>query len=53
LKISGLDFSPEMVKVAKENNSLTSNNGELTLRLGSSDKIPFPDNSFDKVFVLT
>jgi ubiquinone/menaquinone biosynthesis C-methylase UbiE len=52
LKISGLDFSPEMVKVAKENNSLTSNNGELTLRLGSSDKIPFPDNSFDKVFCI-
>jgi ubiquinone/menaquinone biosynthesis C-methylase UbiE len=52
LKISGLDFSPEMVKVAKGNNPTTSNNGKLTLRLGSSDKIPFPDNSFDKVFCI-
>jgi ubiquinone/menaquinone biosynthesis C-methylase UbiE len=52
LKISGLDFSAEMVKVAKVNNPSTSNNGELTLRLGSSDNIPFPDNSFDKVFCI-
>jgi ubiquinone/menaquinone biosynthesis C-methylase UbiE len=52
LKISGLDFSAEMIKVAKVNNPSTSNNGELTLRLGSSDNIPFPDNSFDKVFCI-
>ena len=52
LKISGLDFSPEMVKVATANNPSTSNSGKLTLRLGSSDKIPFPDNSFDKVFCI-
>ena len=50
--LSGLDFSPEMVKAAAANNPLTSNNGKLTLRLGSSDKIPFPDNSFDKVFCI-
>jgi ubiquinone/menaquinone biosynthesis C-methylase UbiE len=52
LKISGLDFSPEMVKVAIGNNPSTSNTRKLTLRLGSSDKIPFPDNSFDKVFCI-
>ncbi len=52
LKISGLDFSPEMVKAAATNNTSTSNSGRLTLRLGSSDNIPFPDNSFDKVFCI-
>ena len=52
LKISGLDFSTEMVKAATSNNPSTSNSGKLTLRLCSSDKIPFPDNSFDKVFCI-
>lgn len=51
LKISGLDFSPEMVKEATSNNPSTTNAGKLTLRLGSSDNIPFPD-SFDKVFCI-
>lgn len=52
LKISGLDFSPEMVKAAADNNSSTSGTGKLNLQLGSSDKIPFADNSFDKVFCI-
>jgi ubiquinone/menaquinone biosynthesis C-methylase UbiE len=52
LKISGLDFSPEMVKVATANNPATTNSGKLSLRLGSSDNIPFPDDSFDKVFCI-
>ncbi len=52
LQISGLDFSPEMVKEAAVNNPSTSSSGQLTLRLGSSDKIPFADNSFDKVFCI-
>ncbi|MFT3702035.1 MAG: class I SAM-dependent methyltransferase [Agriterribacter sp.] len=52
LKISGLDFSPDMVKEATSNNPSTSSSGKLTLRLGSSDNIPFLDNSFDKVFCI-
>jgi ubiquinone/menaquinone biosynthesis C-methylase UbiE len=52
LIICGLDFSSDMVKAATRNNQLTTNSGKLTLRLGSSDKIPFPDNSFDKVFCI-
>jgi len=52
LKISGLDFSAVMVKEAITNNPSTINSGKLTLRLGSSDKIPFPDNSFDKIFCI-
>lgn len=52
LTISGLDFSPEMMKVAARNNPSTVSSGRLVLRLGSSDKIPFPDGSFDKVLCI-
>lgn len=52
LSLSGLDFSPEMVKEATSNNQPAVASGNLTLKLGSSDKIPFPDNSFDKVFCI-
>lgn len=52
LKLYGLDFSPEMVKEATNNNQAAIADGNLILKLGSSDKIPFPDNSFDKVFCI-
>ncbi len=52
LKISGLELSPEMIKEAIRNNPLTSTTGKLSLCAGSSDKIPFPDHSFDKVFCI-
>jgi len=52
LKISGIDFSPEMVREAQKANPSTSKAGDLVLRLGSSDKIPFADHSFDKVFCI-
>lgn len=52
LAISGLDFSSEMVKEAKANNPSATNSGKLDLRFGSSDHIPFADNSFDKVFCI-
>ena len=52
LKISGLDFSKEMVSAATENNSEAISSGNLNLKFGGSDKIPFPDNSFDKVFCI-
>lgn len=52
LKISGIDFSPEMVKTATANNSRDIKSGNLDLQVGSSDKLPFSDNSFDKVFCI-
>jgi len=52
LKISGLDFSPEMVKEAFFNNPYTSTTGQLNLQVGSSDKMPFADNSFDTIFCI-
>jgi ubiquinone/menaquinone biosynthesis C-methylase UbiE len=52
LEISGLDFSPAMVKAVTANNPTTTKAGKLSLHAGSSDKIPFPDNSFDKIFCI-
>jgi ubiquinone/menaquinone biosynthesis C-methylase UbiE len=50
LKITGLDYSEEMVNEAKENNSHHVEAGRLQLQQGSSDKMPFADNNFDKIF---
>ncbi|MBS1597871.1 MAG: class I SAM-dependent methyltransferase [Bacteroidetes bacterium] len=52
LKISGLDYSAEMINEARASNQSHIDSGKLTLRYGSSDKIPFPANSFDKVFCI-
>ncbi|HAO46478.1 MAG TPA: class I SAM-dependent methyltransferase [Chitinophagaceae bacterium] len=52
ITIAGLDFSPEMVKEATSHNQAAISDRLLTLTLGSSDRIPFPDKSFDKVFCI-
>lgn len=52
LLLSGLDFSADMVKAAKKNNHLAVASGRLVLALGSSDSIPFKNNSFDKIFCI-
>lgn len=52
LKISGLDYSADMINEARATNQQNINSGKLTLRYGNSDKIPFPANSFDKVFCI-
>lgn len=52
LKVTGLDFSETMFNAAKENNKEAVTNGKLILQFGSSDKLPFPDNSFDKIFCI-
>jgi len=46
LKLFGIDISPEMVKVAK-NNFLE--NLEIEIKEGSADKLPYKDNTFDYV----
>jgi ubiquinone/menaquinone biosynthesis C-methylase UbiE len=50
LRVSGIDYSPEMVKKAKQNNRSTVKNDTLTIKEGNSNNIPFPSHSFDKVF---
>lgn len=52
LKIYGLDYSSDMVKAAAENNKSSVNSGKLILTCGSSDRIPFDDNFFNKVFCI-
>lgn len=50
LKISGVDYSPEMVEKATAGNREAVESGILDLKQGNSNELPFPDNSFDKVF---
>lgn len=50
LKLSGLDFSEAMVKFAKQQNEANISSGNLNIKYGNSSAIPFPDDTFDKVF---
>lgn len=50
LRVCGIDFSEEMVKMATVNNSEAIESGDLTISPGASDDIPYPDTVFDKVF---
>ena len=52
LLISGIDFSKDMVAIASRHNQSEIKQGKLDLQLGSSDNLPFSDNSFDKVFCI-
>lgn len=52
IKISGIDYSEAMVKVAKKNNEFAIENEVLDLRFGDCEVLPFDDNSFDKVFCI-
>ena len=48
--VSGIDYSETMVAVARQNNTDLINEGRLNLQAGSSEQLPYPDISFDKVF---
>ncbi|MCU7492102.1 MAG: class I SAM-dependent methyltransferase [Ignavibacteria bacterium] len=50
IKATGIDYSEEMVSQAREINQDAVNSGKLNLYHGSSDNLPFGDNSFDKVY---
>ena len=50
LKITGIDYSPEMIQLAKSNNKELIESGQLTLHTGNSSQLPFEDNSFHTVF---
>jgi ubiquinone/menaquinone biosynthesis C-methylase UbiE len=52
MQISGIDHSHEMVTEAVKNNSDLFESGFLKVMVGDSNKIPFPNNSFDKVFCI-
>lgn len=52
LQITGIDFSPLMVKCATKENRDLIQMGKLVLLKGESSRIQFPDNSFDTVFCI-
>ncbi len=52
LHLSGIDFSETMVKAAIKNNQHLISTGKLQLHHGSSDTLPFADNSYDIIFCI-
>lgn len=50
LNLHGIDFSPDMVKSARELHAEAVESGRLDVREAVSDEIPHPDDTFDKVY---
>lgn len=50
LKVTGIDYSPEMTNLATANNNKLVDSGQLKLFTGNSSRLPFEDNSFHTVF---
>ncbi|MDX1942426.1 MAG: class I SAM-dependent methyltransferase [Saprospiraceae bacterium] len=52
VKICGVDFSAEMVKEANKNNKSRVKSGQLNLRLGTSENLPYKDDTFDHIICI-
>ena len=52
LKLFGLDFSEAMMEEASRRNAASVKDGTLNLHFGSSEKMPFADGSFDRVYCI-
>jgi ubiquinone/menaquinone biosynthesis C-methylase UbiE len=50
--VAGVDHSPEMLRQARRRNAHAIASGQVDLRLGSADSLPFTDRSFDKAFAI-
>jgi arsenite methyltransferase len=50
--VTGVDFSPEMVREAERRFQLDIANGRLRVRLGDIAALPFASASFDRVFTI-
>lgn len=50
LWVSGIDYSREMLEIARETNHDLISKGKLTVQQSNSKSIPFSDQSFDKIF---
>ncbi|RTL80256.1 MAG: methyltransferase domain-containing protein [Hyphomicrobiales bacterium] len=49
-KFSGVDISEEMLRQAMARNRAAVDRGQVELRLGYAEHLPFPDGAFDKAF---
>ena len=49
IKLFGIDFSEESIKLGNKNNMKDIKNGKITLLQADIEKIPFPENYFDVV----
>jgi len=49
---TGLDFSADMISESTRVNEEFIENGRAQFQLGEASNIPFPDNSFDKIFTI-
>jgi ubiquinone/menaquinone biosynthesis C-methylase UbiE len=49
---TGLDFSVDMISESTRLNEEFIENGRAQFQLGEASNIPFPDNSFDKIFTI-
>ena len=49
-KVAGVDFSETMLRQASRRNAVAIAAGCIELRLGDASRLPYPDNTFHKVF---
>lgn len=52
IRLRGLDYSTDMVRQARRNMRAAVRAGHLILEAGSSDRMPYPDGSFDIVYCI-
>lgn len=50
--VAGIDFSKAMWREASQRNAALCQNGQLALHHGDARRLPFADNTFDKVFCI-
>ena len=51
-EVSGIDFSPEMVRRAERRFRRQIAEGRMRVQLGDVSRLPFPDAAFDRVFTV-
>lgn len=50
IMVDGIDYSQEMVDMAKRTNNKLVDAGSLNLQMGASDNLPYESDTFDKIF---